>query len=71
MEPPGLLHRHCRVGLGRQVSFFLSLSVVIDGSAWQALDLGELLVLSMPASQQGSLPSCSCPSAALSSLRES
>lgn len=41
MEPPGLLHRHCRVGLGRQVPFFLSLSVVIYGSAPQALDLGS------------------------------
>lgn len=41
MEPPGLLHRHCRVGLGRQVPFFLSLSVVIYGSAQQALGLGS------------------------------
>lgn len=47
MEPPGLLHRHCRVGLGRQAPFFLSLSVVIHGPAWQALDLGEQLVCSI------------------------
>lgn len=62
MEPPGLLHRHCRVGLGRQVPFFLSLSVVIYGSAQQALDLEEQLVCSSEGWGLADVDCWCCPS---------
>lgn len=46
VESPGLLHRHRGVSTAWRVPLSLRLSVVIYGTAWQALDLGEWLICS-------------------------